>query len=60
MVAGWPLTAPTGHDDGDATGWEGQVTETTEQISRLLHEASETHHQVFGIVDGADDDWASC
>jgi len=36
------------------------VTETTEQISRLLHEASETHHQVFGIVDGADDDWASC
>jgi len=35
------------------------VTETTEQISRLLHEASETHHQVFRIVDGADDDWAS-
>jgi len=27
MVAGWPLTAPTGHDDGDATGWEGQVTD---------------------------------
>jgi hypothetical protein len=35
------------------------VTETTEQISRLLHEASETHHQVFRIIDGADDDWAS-
>lgn len=31
----------------------------TEQISRLLHEAGETHHRVFRIVDGADDDWAS-
>jgi hypothetical protein len=30
-----------------------------EQISRLLHEAGETHHRVFRIVDGADDDWAS-
>jgi hypothetical protein len=32
--------------------------DTAEQISRL-HEASEAHHQVFRIVDGADDDWAS-
>src|ERR1700726_828952 len=38
---------------------EGQMTDTVEQISRLLHEAGETHHQVFRIVDGADDDWAS-
>jgi hypothetical protein len=30
-----------------------------EQISGLLHEAGETHHRVFRIVDGADDDWAS-
>jgi len=36
-----------------------QMTATTEQISRLLHEAGETHHRVFRIVDGADDDWAS-
>jgi hypothetical protein len=46
----------------DATGLplQGeQMTATTEQISRLLHEAGETHHQVFRIVDGADDDWAS-
>jgi hypothetical protein len=35
------------------------VTEAAEQISRLLHEAGETHHRVFRIVDGADDDWAS-
>ena len=35
------------------------MTAATEQISRLLHEASETHHRVFRIVDGADDDWAS-
>jgi hypothetical protein len=31
----------------------------TEKISQLLHEAGETHHRVFRIVDGADDDWAS-
>ena len=35
------------------------MTSTTEQISSLLHEAGETHHRVFRIVDGADDDWAS-
>jgi hypothetical protein len=30
-----------------------------EQVTDLLHEAAETHHQVFRITDGADDDWAS-
>jgi hypothetical protein len=35
------------------------VTDTLEQISALLHKAGETHHRVFRIVDGADDDWAS-
>ena len=35
------------------------MTDTLEQISALLHEAGETHHRVFRIVDGADDDWAS-
>jgi hypothetical protein len=29
------------------------------KISALLHEAGETHHRVFRITDGADDDWAS-
>ena len=29
------------------------------QVSDLLHEASETHHRVFRIVDGVDPDWAS-
>ena len=28
-------------------------------IPDLLHEASETHHVVFRIVDGDDPDWAS-
>ncbi|GDY33910.1 hypothetical protein [Gandjariella thermophila] len=28
-------------------------------ISKLLQEASETHHRVYRIVDGADPDWAS-
>ena len=35
------------------------MTATLDQISNLLHEAAETHHRVFRIVDGADDDWAS-
>jgi hypothetical protein len=29
------------------------------KISALLHEAGETHHIVYRITDGADDDWAS-
>lgn len=35
------------------------VEERTKKISALLHEAGETHHIVFRITDGADDDWAS-
>lgn len=35
------------------------MTATVDQVSGLLHEAGETHHRVFRIVDGADDDWAS-
>jgi len=31
----------------------------TAQVAELLHEAAETHHRVYRIVDGADDDWAS-
>jgi hypothetical protein len=30
-----------------------------ERVRELLHEAAETHHQVFRITDGTDDDWAS-
>jgi hypothetical protein len=29
------------------------------RISELLHEAAETHHTVYRITDGADEDWAS-
>ena len=29
------------------------------KVGELLHEAAETHHQVFRITDGADEDWAS-
>ena len=35
------------------------MTASTEQIGQLLHQAGETHHRVFQIVDGADNDWAS-
>ncbi|HEX4761154.1 MAG TPA: hypothetical protein VH256_10150 [Thermoleophilaceae bacterium] len=30
-----------------------------ERVAELLHEAGETHHRVYRITDGADDDWAS-
>ena len=33
--------------------------ETRRKLSELLHTAGETHHMVFRIVDGADDDWAT-
>jgi hypothetical protein len=36
-----------------------EMTGALERISGLLHEAGETHHQVFRIADGADDDWAA-
>ena len=29
------------------------------KISELLHEAAETHHVVYRITDGEDQDWAS-
>ena len=29
------------------------------KVGELLHEAAETHHRVYRITDGADDDWAS-
>ena len=35
------------------------MTDKRTQICELLHEASETHHRVFRIVDGDDPDWAS-
>ena len=37
----------------------GAGGEKVERLSALLHEAAETHHRVFRIQDGADDDWAS-
>jgi len=35
------------------------MTDDETRIATLLDEASETHHHVFRITDGADDDWAS-
>jgi len=32
---------------------------TPEDVAALLHEAAETHHIVYRIVDGDDPDWAS-
>ncbi len=35
------------------------MTGATERIAAILHDAAETHHIVYHIVDGADPDWAS-
>jgi hypothetical protein len=35
------------------------MSNTEDKVRDLLHEAGETHHIVFRLVDGADDDWAS-
>jgi hypothetical protein len=35
------------------------MASTLEQVADLLTEAGETHHRVYRIVEGADDDWAS-
>jgi hypothetical protein len=35
------------------------MDERQTRVSDLLHEAAETHHRVFRISEGADDDWAS-
>ena len=34
-------------------------SDTSGRIAALLHEAAETHHTVYRIVDGDDPDWAS-
>jgi hypothetical protein len=36
-----------------------QMEERIVEVAQLLHEAAETHHTVYRIVEGADDDWAS-
>ena len=35
------------------------MDERTSQVSAILHEAAETHHTVYRITDGEDEDWAS-
>ena len=35
------------------------MTETSETLADLLHEAAETHHVVYRITEGDDPDWAT-
>jgi hypothetical protein len=35
------------------------ATNDDEKLAELLAEAAETHHRVYRITDGTDDDWAS-
>ena len=35
------------------------MDERDDRLAGILHEAAETHHRVYRIVDGADPDWAS-
>src|SRR3954468_6982259 len=36
-----------------------RMSDVPAQVAALLREVGETHHQVFRIFDGTDDDWAS-
>ena len=45
-------------DHGNAYSKDCPMTDA-EQIAALLEEAAETHHRVYRITDGVDDDWAS-
>jgi hypothetical protein len=36
-----------------------EMASTLDQVAGLLTEVGEKHHQVYRIVQGADDDWAS-
>src|SRR5205809_4641850 len=40
-------------------GRRGTSMTDAERIVALLDEAAETHHRVYRITDGVDDDWAS-
>ena len=35
------------------------MDDRTSKVADLLHEAAETHHTVYRITDGADEDWVS-
>ena len=35
------------------------ATSSNDQVAALLQEAAETHHRVYRITGGTDDDWAS-
>ena len=35
------------------------TTDQIDQVAEILHQAAETHHIVWAITDGADDDWAT-
>jgi len=35
------------------------MTDRVSRVAALLDEAAETHHRVYRITDGTDDDWAS-
>jgi hypothetical protein len=37
----------------------GPGVDIESRVGEVLHEAAETHHRVYRIVDGADEDWAS-
>jgi hypothetical protein len=35
------------------------MDDRTSKVSAILHEAAETHHTVYRITEGEDDDWAT-
>jgi hypothetical protein len=57
--APWPRETTWSDTVTDKQGEGVGMDERSIRVAELLHEAAETHHQVFRITDGADDDWAS-
>ena len=53
-----PILLP-GAESVNANSETRVMNDQSTQIAGLLHEAGETHHLVYRIVDGDDPDWAS-
>ena len=55
-----PTTAGAGRTRGDPSSYAGGPDDGHARADqRLAARGGETHHRVFRIVEGADDDWAS-
>src|SRR5437899_717317 len=54
-----PVPAQAAGSPGELAVRMAEILQDAEAHARQLHEAAETHHVVYRIVDGDDPDWAS-